>query len=181
MKLLFFLGNPWPQYEQTRHNMWFLIGDILAKDRNCPERSLDKKSKSLITSTQYKKEKIILIKPQSFINLSGQAVITLKTFYKIENHDIIIIHDDLDLPLETIRVRHEGSAGGHNGLKDIIQRLGTDKFTRIKIGIGRPLTTWVDVVEHVLGKLSSTTLDRLWALSKQVEEELYNHITQHPS
>ncbi len=178
MKLIFFLGNPWPQYEQTRHNMWFLVGDILANDRNCPNRSHDKKSNSLITTTKFKEEKIILIKPQSFINLSGQAVLSLRIFYKLDNQDIIIVHDDLDLPLETIRIRHEGSAGWHNGLKDIIQRLGTDKFMRVKIGIGRPLTHCIDIVDHVLGKLSDSTIDRLGALSKEVEKEIHNYITQ---
>ena len=175
MKLLVFLGNPWPQYHSTKHNIWFLIGDELAKTRNCPDRSLDKQSRALVTSTTQYWEKLLLIKPQTFMNLSGQSVSSLLWYYKLTPADIVVIHDDIDLPLETTRRKFGGSSGGQNGIKDIIQKISTDQFARLKIGVGRPTHPWADIADHVLSKLPHNTLEHLGALSNDVLEKLQNH------
>lgn len=175
MKLFIFLGNPWPQYHFTKHNIWFLIGDELAKTRNCPDRSLDKQSKALTTSTNYKWEKIILAKPQTFMNLSGQSVSSLLWYYKLTASDIVVIHDDIDLPLETTRRKIGGSSGGQNGIKDIIQKIGTDQFARVKIGIGRPAHPGADIADYVLSKLPHETIEHLGALSNEILDKLNQH------
>ena len=106
-------------------------------------------------------EKVILIKPQTFMNLSGTSLIEAMNFYKLPPEDLIVIHDDIDLPTGKIRIRTSGSAGGHNGIKDIILRLNSDKFTRIKIGAGMPENEKIDVVNHVLGTMSKKETDIL--------------------
>lgn len=175
MKLLVFLGNPGPQYHFTKHNIWFLIGDELAKTRNCSDWSLDKQSRAVITTAMHEGEKLILVKPQTFMNLSGQSVISLLWYYKLTPADIVVIQDDIDLPLETVRRKFGGSSGGQNGIKDIIQKIGTDQFARVKIGIGRPTHPWADIADHVLSKLPHNTLEHLGALSNDVLEKLQNH------
>lgn len=175
MKLLVFLWNPGPQYHLTKHNIWFLIGDELTKTRNCSDRSLDKQSRALITSTNYQGEKVILAKPQTFMNLSGQSVASLLWYYKLSASDMVVIHDDIDLPLETTRRKFGGSSGGQNGIKDIIQKISTDQFARVKIGIGRPSHPWADIADYVLSKLPHDTLEHLGALSNDVLEKLQNH------
>ncbi len=175
MKLLVFLGNPWPQYHFTKHNIWFLIGDELAKTRNCPDRSLDKQSRALITIGKYEREKIILIKPQTFMNLSGQSVASVLGYYKLTSSDMVVIHDDIDLPLEITRWKFWWSSGGQNGIKNIIQKINTDQFARIKIGIGRPTHTWADIADYVLSKLPHETIEHLWALSNEVLDKLNQH------
>ena len=175
MKLLIFLGNPGPSYHLTKHNIWFLIGDELAKTRNCSEWSIDKQSRALITSTQYQGEKLILAKPQTFMNLSWLSVASLLGYYKLTPADIVLIHDDIDLPLETVRRKFAWSSGGQNGVKDTIQKLGTDGFARVKIGIGRPAHPGADIADYVLSKLPHDLLEKLWALSNEVLDKLDKH------
>lgn len=175
MKLLIFLGNPGPQYHFTRHNIGFLIGDELAKTRNCSDRSLDKQSRALVTSSQYKGEKVILVKPQTFMNLSGSSVVSLLWYYKATPADIVLIHDDIDLPLESIRRKFSGSSGGQKGVKDTIQKLGTEEFARMKIGVGRPAHPSADIADYVLSKLPYETLEHLGALSTEVLGKLDTH------
>ena len=175
MKLLIFLGNPGPSYHFTKHNIWFLIGDELAKERNCPDWSLDKQSRALMTFTHLQGENILLVKPQTFMNLSGQSVSFLLWYYKLSPADIVVIHDDIDLPLETVRRKFGGSSGGQNGIKDTIQKIGTDAFARVKIGIGRPAHPWADIADYVLSKLPNDTLEHLGALSNEVVDRLDKH------
>jgi PTH1 family peptidyl-tRNA hydrolase len=130
------LGNPGKEYEQTRHNVGFRVVDELARRYNL---SFGKKErKAVAASGMILGKKVILAKPQTFMNLSGEAVRSLVDFYKVELPRILIISDDLDIPLGTVRMRKSGSAGGQNGMKSVIQHLGTQEFNRLRFGIGRP-------------------------------------------
>lgn len=135
MKLIIGLGNPDKEYEFTRHNFGWLALDSLAVKRGL-SWSNHKASKSLITDITDRKEKIILAKPLTYMNESGQAVLTLKQFYKIPTHNIIVIYDDIDLPYGKIRISKNRSAGGHKGVDSIINQLKSKEFKRIRLGIG---------------------------------------------
>lgn len=178
MKLLIFLWNPGTQYTNNRHNIWFLIGDELARKWDCEKRSLDKQSKALTTSTTYRGEKILLVKPQTYMNLSGQTVSSLLWYYKLTPADIVVIHDDIDLPTGTIRRRIGGSSGWQNGVKDIINKLGTDQFARVKIGIDRPSHESISVADHVLSNLSKESLDTIAITSDEVLDKINHHFLQ---
>ncbi len=145
MKLIIGLGNPGDKYESTRHNVGFLIVDHLLKDLEPVKDShwsKEDKVKSQIYSLEYEArgkeaERVILAKPETFMNNSGMAVSLLANYYKVEPDDIWIIHDELDLPLGSMKIRLGGSAAGHHGLESIIESLGTDKFWRFRMGIGQ--------------------------------------------
>ncbi|UQS84027.1 aminoacyl-tRNA hydrolase [Bombilactobacillus thymidiniphilus] len=136
MKAIFGLGNPGKQYDQTKHNMGFLAIDQLADHYNV---ELNKNEFSALDIRfKYQGETIYLVKPLTFMNDSGRAVRMLMDYYQIQPEEIIVIQDDLDLPVGKIRLRAQGSAGGHNGIKSIISAVGTQQFKRVKIGIGHP-------------------------------------------
>jgi peptidyl-tRNA hydrolase, PTH1 family len=141
------LGNPGKKYELTKHNIGFLVLDQLADKFEIPVEQ--KKFKSLFGQLELDKNKIYLLKPQTYMNLSGEAIKEAASFFKIEPQNLLIIHDDLDFPFGTVRIKIGGGAGGHNGLSSIIEHLGTDEFTRIRIGIGRPSTP-MDPAGYVL-------------------------------
>ena len=150
MKLIVGLGNPGKEYEKTRHNAGFLVIDRLLDKLNC---QLDKKKcKAEYGIYFHKGEKIIIAKPQTYMNLSGDAVSSLMKFYDIDVKDLIVIHDDLDLPLGKIRLRHQGSSGGQKGMGNIINRLNTSNINRIRIGISHDRD--IETVDYVLGKFS---------------------------
>ena len=158
------LGNPGREYRQNRHNIGFMLIDRLAIRLNARMSRLQ--SKALIASTRYGDAKIILAKPQTFMNLSGQAIQGLLRFYKLPFENLIVAHDDLDLPFETIRLRPGGGAGGQKGIKSTIQHLGTNDFPRLRLGIGRPPGR-MDAAAYVLQDFAkgdeqflSETLDR---------------------
>jgi PTH1 family peptidyl-tRNA hydrolase len=130
------LGNPGREYRETRHNVGFMVMDRLAVKLNARFTRLQ--SKALVASATYQERKIILAKPQTFMNLSGQSVQGLIHFYKLPLTNILIAHDDLDLPPGTIRIRPDGGSAGQKGMKSTIERLGTDEFPRLRMGIGRP-------------------------------------------
>ncbi|MBI2021285.1 aminoacyl-tRNA hydrolase [Candidatus Daviesbacteria bacterium] len=132
MKLLIGLGNPDTRYDNTRHNLGFSVLDELARKLNLVDFTKEDKFKSLIIKTP----DLILVKPQTYMNKSGLAVSLLARFFKIKSEDIIVIHDELDLVLGKIKVRLGGGAGGHHGVESIIESLGTDKFIRVRLGIG---------------------------------------------
>lgn len=134
--LIIGLGNIGKQYENTRHNIGFWVADELARRHNLTFGKAERKSVSADGIIQNKR--VLIAKPQTYMNLSGEAVRALCDFYKIPNTQVIVVHDDLDLPLGTLRIRPTGSAGGQNGVKSIIQYLGTQEFTRVRCGIGRP-------------------------------------------
>ncbi|MEK7528361.1 MAG: aminoacyl-tRNA hydrolase [Patescibacteria group bacterium] len=131
MRLIVGLGNPGRKYENTRHNAGFMAADLLAVKLSADEFKEEKKFKAMITKTG----DVIIAKPLTFMNISGEAVSLLLGFYKLTPDDLIVVYDDVDLPLGTIRVRAEGSAGTHNGMRSIIQQIGTEKFSRVRIGI----------------------------------------------
>jgi PTH1 family peptidyl-tRNA hydrolase len=135
MKLIIGLGNPGKQYEKTRHNAGFMAIEELRKKNDFPNFSLNKKFNAEISEGVLKNEKVILAKPQAFMNRSGQVVRTILDFYKLSANDIVVIHDDLDIDLGTYKISTDASAGGHNGVQSIIDSLGTQEFKRIRIGI----------------------------------------------
>ena len=150
MKLIIGLGNPGKEYDKTRHNAGFDVIDLLAKKLNV--NISQKKFNAMIGDCVLNGEKVVLIKPQTFMNKSGQSVIQAQTFYKVPIKDILVIHDDLDLPVGKIRIRSKGSSGGQNGMKDIINHLNTQEFSRIRVGIGHE--TKNNVIDYVLKKVS---------------------------
>lgn len=147
------LGNPGKKYELTRHNVGFIALETLAKAHNIAVKNL--KFKALCGQGSIGGVPVLLMMPQTFMNLSGEAVSAAAKFYKIPNERILILYDDISLPVGKLRARAKGSAGGHNGIKNIIQLLSTDVFPRIKIGVGAPSHPDYDVVDWVLGTFSS--------------------------
>lgn len=146
MKALIGLGNPGVKYERSKHNVGFMLLDMIAHEFNLPFRS---GFKGMTADGKIGAEKVLFLKPLTYMNLSGFAVAQLTDYYKLSPQDILVIHDDMDLPLGRIRLRSKGSSGGHNGLKSIISELGTQDFWRLKIGVGRP-EEGREVVTHVL-------------------------------
>jgi PTH1 family peptidyl-tRNA hydrolase len=130
------LGNPGRQYKTNRHNIGFMLVDRLADNLDIAFSRLE--SKALVTKTSYQDEKVILAKPQTFMNLSGQAVGSLMKFYKIPLENLLVVYDDVDLPFGKIRLRPTGGSAGQKGVASIIDRLGTNEFPRLRLGIGRP-------------------------------------------
>lgn len=147
MKLIIGLGNPGKQYEKTRHNAGFMVVDELAEALGISLNQL--KFKGMLGEGRVGAEKALLLKPLTYMNLSGESMIQVLQFYKMQPEDILVIYDDLDTPVGQIRLRMKGSAGGHNGIKSIIQHLGTEEFNRIRVGIGRP-QPGKKVVDYVL-------------------------------
>ncbi len=139
MKIIVGLGNPGREYEETRHNIGFVVADVLAEKWGWAFRS---KFQGDFADGICQMEKVGLLKPYTFMNLSGRSVRELVNFYKVALEDLLVIHDDLDLPLGKTRLRAQGSPGGHNGLRSIIGELGGDHFWRLKIGVGRPPQGW---------------------------------------
>jgi peptidyl-tRNA hydrolase, PTH1 family len=150
MKLLAGLGNPGPQYRDTRHNAGFLVIDALAS-RWGVEGQWRERQQALTIKTVFAGTPVLLAKPLTFMNLSGQAVAGLAGFFKIEPADILVIVDEAALPIGRLRARREGSAGGHNGLKSVAQHLGTQAFPRLRLGVGRG-DARRDLADHVLGR-----------------------------
>jgi len=146
------LGNPGKEYENTRHNIGFDVIDKIAEKANIDV--LEKKHKALIGKGYLAGQKVVLAKPQTYMNLSGESIRELADYYKVDPEtEIIIISDDISLSVGQIRVRKKGSAGGHNGLKSIIARLGTEGFMRVKMGVGEKPKGW-DLADYVLGHFS---------------------------
>ena len=158
MKLIVGLGNPGKSYENTRHNIGFMIIDHFANTTNWKN-----KWSALYTEIIINNEKVFLIKPQTFMNLSGNALIEFANFYKINLEDILVIQDDLDLEVGKYRLKINSSSGGHNGIKSIIERLGSNSFARLKIGISN--NKRIDTKDYVLGKFTKE--------ETKIFEELY--------
>ena len=151
MYLIVGLGNPEKDYAGTRHNMGFDVINELSKKYNIPvEKS---KFKGLYGSGIIENEKVILLKPQTFMNLSGESVREIIDFYKIPIEDILVIYDDIDIEKGKVRIRKSGSPGTHNGMKSIVQHLNTSNFCRVRVGIGSPNEN-IDMINHVIGSVS---------------------------
>ena len=158
MKLIAGLGNPGKKYEKHRHNLGFLVIDCLAE--YCNIALNDKKFKALYGTGKINDNPIILVKPMTYMNLSGEAIIQLANYYKINILDVIIICDDLNIDFGRIRIRKNGSDGGHNGLKSIIECFGSQDFPRMRLGIGSP-NTYQDVSDFVLTNFSQNEQNEL--------------------
>ena len=151
VKLIIGLGNPGKPYEHTRHNIGFDVIDELANRWNAP---LNQSKFNGMYATVHRPEgKVILLKPLTYMNLSGESVRPLMDYFDIDVEDIIVIYDDLDLETGKLRLRAKGSAGGHNGIKSLIQHLGTQEFNRIRVGVNRP-PAGMKVADYVLSKFS---------------------------
>lgn len=172
MKIIVGLGNIGAKYAKNRHNTGFMAVDALAEKLNVTDWKEEPKFKAFIATTTIKGEKTLLVKPTTLMNLSGQAVSSIVNFYKEPLENLTIIYDDLDLPLGTIRIRDKGSAGTHNGMKSVIQELGTEEFKRIRIGIeGRGVTSpeQQDTSSYVL---SAFTKEEEKIIKKAIEEAI---------
>lgn len=145
------LGNPGDQYDSTRHNAGFLVADELADRLNVPIQRL--KFKALTNLVELNGQRVLLMKPVTFMNLSGESVGEAAAFYKVPPDHILVVSDEVALPPGKIRVRKNGSAGGHNGLKNIIAHLGTEEFPRVRVGVGQKPHPDYDMADWVLGKL----------------------------
>ena len=150
MKLIVGLGNPGKEYAGTRHNCGFMVIDRLASKLNV---DVDQnKFKGLYAKVKYHGEDIILLKPQTYMNLSGESVNAMMNFFKIDKEELLVIYDDLDMPVGKLRLRKTGSAGGHNGIKNIIAHLNSQDFKRIRVGIDRH--KYMNVADYVLSRFS---------------------------
>ena len=153
MYLIVGLGNPGRQYEATRHNMGFDVIDKLVEEYNVPQSGV--KFNAMYGKGRIEGQPVILMKPLSYMNLSGGPVRDMANYFKIDPEtEMIVIYDDIDLEPGQLRIRKKGSAGGHNGIKHIIQQLGTQTFVRIKVGVGGKPKGW-DLADHVLGRFGS--------------------------
>lgn len=148
MKCIVGLGNPGKRYKNTRHNIGFMVIDELLQRRHWNLSKNKFNGKYALEHAQG--EKVILLQPQTFMNLSGEAIRPLMDYYHIDVEDILVIYDDLDLPTGRIRLRQKGGHGGHNGIRSMIDHLGTKDFKRIRIGVGRPINA-TPIVDYVLG------------------------------
>lgn len=159
------LGNPGAKYEMTRHNAGFLAIDMLAMKQNKEIKRL--KFHALTCDVEIEGKKCLLMKPQTFMNNSGEAIGEAAKFYKIPPQNIIVLSDDISLDVGKIRIRRKGSAGGHNGLKSIIAHLGSEDFPRVKIGVGKKPNAYMDLADWVLGRFPKE-------LEPQLKEALEN-------
>lgn len=159
MYLIAGLGNPGREYVGTRHNVGFEVVDALCAKYDI---KLNKeKFRAVFGDGRIGGEKVIVAKPQTYMNLSGESIRELANWYKIDNEHIIIIYDDISLPVGKLRIREKGSAGGHNGIKNIIYQLNTDVFPRIKVGTGMPQDPGYDIKDYVLGHFSKEEIEIL--------------------
>lgn len=172
MKLIVGLGNPGKEYENTRHNAGFKFIDEYAKSKGLTFNQ--NKFKGLYTTFINNGEKIILLKPQKYMNLSGEVVRDFVNFFKINIEDILIICDDLDTPLGKIKIKYKGSSGGHNGLKNIEQNLNTNEYKRIKIGISNDKNQ--DRINYVIGKMPKEDLEKLNEVKSRSPEILEDYL-----
>ncbi len=174
MKLIVGLGNPGKQYANTRHNTGFMFVDALAKEYNAKFK-LNVSLKCEITDILINNEKVIIIKPQTYMNLSGTSVKLVCKYFDISTEDILIIHDDLDLEVGTIRFRSHGSSGGHNGLKNIFEELNTQEIKRLKVGISK--VDAKDMIDYVLGTFSKDEFNIISVFIDKVNEMIADFCT----
>jgi PTH1 family peptidyl-tRNA hydrolase len=170
MKIVVGLGNPGAEYARTRHNFGFMFLEYLEQKYkfNIDKKKLD----SLIGECTINDEKVVFVKPTTFMNLSGNAVVKIKNWYKVENKDIIVIFDDIDIDFEDIRYKASGSGGSHNGMKNIVQMLSAEDIARIRLGIGNIKHPNQDLSTFVLGRFSSEEEQKLGDIFIKTEKKL---------
>ncbi len=162
------LGNPGAKYEKTRHNAGFMAIDYIAE--RCGVKIDRAKFHSLVAEATIANKRVLLMKPETFMNNSGVAIAEAKSFYKITNDNVVVLHDEISFEPGLIRIRRKGSAGGHNGLKSIIERLPGEDFPRVKIGVGKKPTPEYDLADWVLGKMNADGLVALEGRFKDIED-----------
>ena len=172
------LGHPGEKYENTRHNVGFQVVDELAERQNAPVQKL--KFKALTNLLTISGEKVLVMKPVTYMNLSGEAVRPAADFYKIPPERILVISDDTALDPGKLRIRQKGSAGGHNGLKNIIQHLGTDQFPRVKVGVGEKPHPDYDMADWVLSKFVGEDLKTITAAIEKAAKAVECLIAEGP-
>jgi len=168
MKLIVGLGNPDSKYQMTRHNIGFMVVDYYLNSIN-----KEAKFKKDFKGNVYVDKDYIILKPMTYMNLSGESVRAVTNFYKIEPKDVLIISDDFNIPFLKLRLREKGSAGGHNGLKSIIEQLGTNEFKRVRFGLGTPE---FDIVNFVLSKFTNDDLDKISKTCQKTNEIIKDFI-----
>ena len=176
--LAVFLGNPGPRYEGTRHNAGFMTADALAKAKGL---RIDRaRFRALTAVCEMGGEKVLLMKPQTYMNLSGEAVQQAVRFYKIPVEHVLVVSDEVSLPIGKLRVRQKGSAGGHNGLKSIIACLGSEDFPRIRLGVGAPPHPDYDMADWVLASFKNQDAVDMAAAAQRAAEAVESYITAGP-
>ena len=158
MKIIAGLGNPGAEYAKTKHNVGFMLMDALAAHLNAA--SWWEAFHSLVLEVRIGGEKVFLVKPLTYMNNSGEALGPMLSYYKLDTEDLVVAHDDMDIPAGTVRIRKKGGSGGHNGIKSIIDHVGSENFARVRIGIGRPPAGW-SVINHVLAPFSAEDVPRI--------------------
>ncbi len=174
MKLIVGLGNPGKEYENTRHNAGFRFIDTFAKEMNLTFTK--EKFGGIYTDFIYNNEKIILLKPQKYINLSGEVIIEYLNYFKIDKQDLLIICDDLDTESGKLKLKYKGTSGGHNGLKNIENHLKTKEYKRVKIGISNDKTK--DKINYVIGDISKEELNKINEVNKYAKDLIIDYLTQ---
>ena len=176
--LIVCLGNPGPRYEGTRHNAGFMACDALAKKLKVTVNRA--RFKALTAAAEIGGENVLLMKPQTFMNLSGEAAAQAAKFYKIPPERVLVVSDETALPIGKLRVRSKGSAGGHNGLKSLIACLGSDQFPRIRLGVGAPPHEDYDMADWVLSAFKDRDAEEMSAAAERAAEAVICYITEGP-
>lgn len=177
MKVIIGLGNPGAQYEGTRHNIGFAMIDKIQKEFGFPEFEFNKKFNAAVSKGSIGNVEALLVKPQTFMNLSGESVRSILDFYKLTPEDLIIIHDDLDIAAGKYKIANDSSSAGHNGVQNIIDMLSTQKFRRIRIGVGEEtaegaIKCRLGAHDFVLGKFTPEEKEKISAIEKNILEEI---------
>ena len=176
--LAVFLGNPGPRYAGTRHNAGFMTADALARKLGVSIKTA--RFQALTATCEIAGERVLLMKPQTYMNLSGEAVGAAARYYKIEPAHVIVVSDEMSLPVGRIRVKPKGSAGGHNGLKNIIAQLGTEEFPRIRLGVGSPGDRNTDTKDWVLSVFRDKDAEDIAAAADRAAEAVLSYISDGP-
>ncbi len=176
MKLIIGLGNPGMKYENTKHNIGFIAVDYIARQYGLTFNKT--KFNAVYAEGNVGAEKVVLIKPQSFMNLSGEVVQPWIDYYNLTEDEMVVIYDDMDLPVGKIRLRVKGGSGGHNGMKSIIQHLGTKAFNRIRVGVGRPFEKQ-SVISHVLSPFAKEDVEEMQHAVKDTYEAVNYWLNSH--
>ena len=173
--IIVFLGNPGAKYNGTRHNAGFMAADAMADELKVSINKM--RFKALTATVSIGGEKVLLMKPQTYMNLSGEAVAQAVKFYKVSPDHVIVVSDEVAIPIGKLRIRKGGSAGGHNGLKNIIQHLGTDQFPRMRMGVGAAPHPDYDMADWVLSTFKNQDAETMAELAKKVSAALQSYIT----
>ncbi len=169
------LGNPGREYRDTRHNVGFMLVDRLSERLKVSFTRME--SKALVTKTEYEGRRLVIVKPQMYMNLSGQPIASLKRYYKITESNLLVVYDDVDLPLGSLRLRPAGGSAGQKGMMSIIDKLGSDAFPRLRIGIDRPPGR-MDAADYVLQTFPKNDRDLLLATLDRAVEAVFCFVTQ---